>query len=340
MHYQESKSILEKIKKAKKILLALHSSPDGDSASSNLALSFALQQLGKNDITIISSDAIPANLKFLPGSEVIQINDITKVDLSPFDLFISVDSQQLSVITNTFDEVVLPKNLTVLVIDHHRNNKSFGHVNLLDDTSPATAEMLYLLFEDIGISIDKNIANALLAGIIDDTGAFKFPSTTARTLQIASSLIAKGGDKDEAILHLIFSRKLPELKFWAKALELLEVDETHRFAWVSFPYETYGKINMPPGGSGDFATMFLQCIADTDFAFIVTEREKGVVSLSLRSRTGLDVSKIATEVGGGGHRDAAGARFKGDFDESMKKILEIARKHANKKEADSGPKPE
>src|SRR5260221_2106465 len=155
MNYKESKQILEKIKKAKKILLALHSSPDADSASSNLALYVALKQLGKEDITIISADPFPSYLRFLPNSEIIQNKDITKVDLNAFDLFISVDSQQPAVITNTFDEVVLPNELDIIVIDHHQNNKSFGQINLLDTTSPATAEILYLFFEDIKVEITK-----------------------------------------------------------------------------------------------------------------------------------------------------------------------------------------
>jgi phosphoesterase RecJ-like protein len=328
MNYKESKQILEKIKKAKKILLALHSSPDADSASSNLALYAALKQLRKEDITIISADPFPAYLKFLPNSEVIQNKDITKVDLSIFDLFISVDSQQPAVITNTFDEVLLPKELEIVVIDHHRNNKSFGQVNLLDTTSPATAEILFLFFEDIKLDITKELADLLLAGIIDDTGSFKFPSTTARTFKIASDLIARGADKDKILLPLLFSHDINEMKFWGSALQLLEIDPTHKFAWVAFSNEMVKQFKVPPGG-GDFATMFLQTIDKTDFGLIVTEKEKGVISISLRSRTGLDVSKIASELGGGGHRDAAGARFKGDFDESLKKILTIARKYAN-----------
>lgn len=329
MNYQESTEILNKIKSAKNILLSLHASPDGDSISSNLALYYILKKLEKN-VAVISPENIPANLKFVEGADSIRIESIIHTDLSIYDLFISVDAQQLLVLANKVQEVTLPKSLDVVVIDHHKNNKKFGSINLVDPIAPATAEIIFLLSEDIGFEIDSVLANILIVGIIDDTGAFRFPSTTSRTFIITSQLIDKGADKDRAIFHLLFSKTLPELKFWSHGLELLQVDEEHHFAWVAFPYEFYKEHNLTPGGSGDFATTFLQSIVDTDFAFIITEREKGTISVSFRSRTGIDVSTMAFELGGGGHQYSSGARFLSDFTTGVEKITTVAKNYAKK----------
>ena len=219
MNYSESKLILDKIKKAKRILLNCHVSPDVDSVGSALAMYEVLGKL-KKKAEIVCPDRIPHELKFLKNSLEIKPVDFATFDFSQFDLFITLD-------TSGWDRVVghkggsLPK-IPLVVIDHHDTTQNFGNLNLIDGSLSSTSELLYLIFQDWGIKIDKWVATDLLAGILGDTGVFQFPGTSVNTLKIAALLIGIGADKDEIILHLTRSLDFNLIRFTAYALESMQ----------------------------------------------------------------------------------------------------------------------
>lgn len=331
MHYKESKYILEKIKKAKKIAMACHASPDPDSVGSNIALALALKQLGKKDVTIFSADKPGDKLDYLYKYKELTLEHTSEVDLSKFDLFISLDSQQPKVLDNKLIDVIFPDSLEVVVIDHHANNKKFGSINLLDEKAAAVSEMLFLIFDDWNVTIDKKIATCLMAGIVGDTGAFRFPNTSARVFEITSKLMKLGADKDKVVFNLYFSVNPDLMNFWGEALRNMQIDQKYKFAWVAIPYEKYKELGSQAEATGSTASNFFQAIEGTDFGAVIVEREKGVIGVSLRSRTGYDVSKIGAELDGGGHRYAGGGKFKAEFNEGVDRVLQAIKKHAKKK---------
>jgi bifunctional oligoribonuclease and PAP phosphatase NrnA len=330
MHYKESKEILEKIKKAKRIMMACHASPDPDSVGSNIALALALQQLGKKDITIYSADKPGDRLDYLYKYKKLTFEHPTEVDLTKFDLLISVDSQQPRVLDNKMIDLIFPDSLDVVVIDHHTNNTKFGKINLLDTNAAAVSEMLYLVFQDWGITIDKKIATALMTGIVGDTGAFRFPNASARIFDIAGKLIELGANKEDVVFNLYFSTDPLLMRFWGEALRNMQIDKDHHFAWVAMPYEMFESLGSPAEATGSTASNFFQGIDGTDLGAVIVEKPKGIMTVSLRSRTGVDVSKIGAELGGGGHRYAGGGKFKAEFNEGVKIILDAIKKHAKK----------
>jgi phosphoesterase RecJ-like protein len=247
------------------------------------------------------------------------------IDFSKFDLFIVLDSSSWYFASGMKKKDI--PNIPLIVIDHHKTNTKFGDLNLIDANVSSTAEILYLVFKDWGIEINKNMATNLLTGIIGDTGVFKFPGTTARTLAIAKELMTKGADKDKIVFHLYFSLGLNQFKFWGEVLRRMQLDKEHKFVWSAIPYETFIKY----GGREDLkesaASMFFQSVKGSDFGVVMLEEEKGKLNVSLRSRTGLDVSLIAAKLGGGGHRYAAGGGVEGlSFDKMVEKVLKIVRK--------------
>lgn len=323
MNYELSQKILEEIKKARKILVNCHRSPDADSAGSALALYGILTKMGK-EVKVISPDKLPKSLTFLPFSQKVEKIDFAKFNFSGCDLFIILDSGNLPMVTKKRDISTL--DIKKVAIDHHRTNTHFGDINLVDDKISSTAEILYLMFEDWGVSVGKAVAQNLLAGIIADTGVFQY-AIGSRTLSIAQSLMGLGADKDKIVLNVFRSYSFNKVKFWGEILRRMEKDEEHNFVWAAIPHEVFRKFENPVSAKESAASLFAPVVADTDFGMIMVEEERGVLSVSFRGRTDFDVSKIAERLEGGGHLSAAGAKvYEKDFDKAVIKVLEVARK--------------
>jgi len=329
MNYEESLKILEGIKKAKRILINCHRNPDPDSVGAALAMAQFVKFFGK-EVRIICPTKVNNQFRFIENfDQVEQFVDFNSISYKDYDLFIILDSSSWD-FASKIKEENLPK-IKMINIDHHATNKMFGSINLVDKSLIATTELLYLFFEDCGFEIDKKAASQLLTGIIGDSGVYRFPGTTAKTLEIAAKLISKGVDQNEIIKNLYFSVDFEEFKFWGKVMEETQYDKKFNFVWVAISNETYKKFGAVKNYKEDTATTFFQSIAGSDFGIVMIEEERGYLNVSLRSRTGLDVSQIAVELGGGGHRYAAGGGLKGlSFDEAVKKVLEVARKYAKK----------
>ena len=183
--------------------------------------------------------------------------------------------------------------------------------------------------EDWGAEINKDIATSLLTGIIGDTGVFRYPGTGASTLKVAGKLMEKGANKDEIVFNVYQSTDFELIKFWGELLRNAKIDKDCKFVWSAIPYEIYKKLDNLRVGRESSASLFAQIVDGTDFGFIAVEQEPQHLYISFRSRTGLDTSKIAVELGGGGHIYASGADIKGlSFKEAINKLLEVARKYA------------
>jgi len=331
MNYKDSKEILELIKKSKRILLTLHSSPDPDSAGASLALYDVLKKLGKEDTEVVCFDKVPSYMILTKKSPIKEVFDISKFDFSKFDLYIALDTQQLALLTSTREKVKLPSKLKVIVIDHHITNPKYGNINLVDGEKSSTSEIIYDLFQDWEVSISKNIASNILLGIIGDTGGFRYPGTTVRTFEIVTQLIKRGAQKDEIIFKQYSNNEFGTLKYWGLVLRKMKIDKKHKFVYFAIPYEEFQKYANYGAGASHGIDVFTNSVVGTDFGIAITGKKKGWLSVNLRSRTGFDVSKIAVAlgIGGGGHRYAAGAKMKSPFKEGVEKVLRVAREMSN-----------
>src|SRR4030042_6555005 len=177
MNYQESKQILEEIKSAKNIVINCHRGPDPDSIGSALAMYRVLKNMGKNVEVICPSSELYESLNYLPDYKEIQKNiDFSTFDFSKFDLFITLDSSSFDMVSG-HKNTQIPK-IKIINIDHHLTGTKYGYINLIDDILTSTGELLYRIIKDWEIEIDIPIANYLMAAIVGDTGAFRFPKTT------------------------------------------------------------------------------------------------------------------------------------------------------------------
>ncbi len=306
--YPEAESILDTIKNSKKIILSLHVSPDPDSTGSNLALYHLLKGMGK-DVEILSFDKHPERLTFLPGFSEIKNEGLARKDLSNIDLYIALDSGALSQISRI--PVDFPETLTIIDIDHHYTNPKYGKINLIDGKIGSCGELLFNLFKQWGVEITQDIANCLFTAIAGDTGMFRYANAvTAQTFSIGADLLQKGASMEQITFNLFQRVPFPAMKFWGFALSRMELVKTKKysFVWCALSYEDLQKFPDVDSTSGA-SDMFFSVAEGTDFGILLTERDKGMVRGSARSRTGIDVGELTGILGGGGHKAAAGFRF-------------------------------
>ncbi|MGB9637363.1 MAG: DHH family phosphoesterase [Microgenomates group bacterium] len=320
-----AEKILDEIKKARRILLAVHVSPDLDGLSSVLAMKKVLGQLGKKT-KIISFSQIPSRLKFVSGAETIEVEDFAKINFSEFDLFIALDCAQEKMITRSLFPENFPAGFRIVNIDHHASNTRFGDINLVVSAA-STTEVLYQLFKIWRIKIDRQLAKLLFYGLIADSGCFQYFSTTKDTFRIGLDLLEKGASLNEVVLQTFRSYNFKTLKYWGKVLENMQIDKSGKFVWSKVSRSEREDLGVEASEVEGAANLFAPVILGTEFGIILTEETKDFVRGSLRSRNDFDVSKLAEEFGGGGHKAAAGFSLNMSLEEAEKKVLEVARKY-------------
>jgi len=326
MNYKESVPILKEIKKAKRILVNCHRGPDSDSVGSALALYRVLKSLGK-EVSIICPSDLPADLIFLKDANLVRRVNFSSFDFSPYDLFLIIDSSTYAMVTGLKDSD--KPTINTIVMDHHFSNDKFGKINLVDAKMTSTGELLFRVFSDWKVEIDKDTAECLLTGIIGDTGSFQYQNVGQETLKTAAILMEKGADKDKIIYNIYRNIDFKEVKMWGKFIESMMIEDN--FVWAAISLSTYKDFGEYPYAKEDVANLFFPIVKGTDFGIVMVETSDEVLSVSFRSRSGFDVAEIAKEVGGGGHKAAAGARIEGmPFQEAVNKVLVAARKYANK----------
>lgn len=318
MFYKDSLKILNEIKKAKSILLNAHRNPDLDSIGASTAMKKVLENMGKK-VEIVCPTAVPIDFLFLKGADKIKKVDFLSFNFRSYDLFIVLDSGSYDIVTGS-KQIKLRKNPEI-VIDHHQTNK-FTDVNyrLYDHKASATCEIIYKLLIDWGINIDQDLATGLFSGIAGDTVFFRYTENTKETYKIIGDLVERGADKDLLVEKIFNNYEFASIQLVGEFLKNMKKEKN--FVWSAVDYETFSKYNRPKGIRELAADLFFQSVKGAKFGLAMLEEEKGKVSLSFRSIKDTDVSKIAKTLGGGGHKNAAGATVMGEFKNTVKTVLD------------------
>jgi len=326
MNYSESTRILQTIKQAEKILVNCHSRPDADSVGSALAMSKFLEKQNK-EVLVVCPDDLPPSLQFLINKYELNFKKINyaNFDFADWDLFVCLDSADWKRVTA--NPKVQKPNVDIVVIDHHKTNTKYGKINLIDSDIAATGQLLYKLFSDFKfVDYNKNIATGMLTAIFGDTGALRFPESNEETLKVVLHLI-KLADKNEIIFNLYQNYEIQSVGLWGEIMKAMQINTECKYVWSAIGEHTFKKYGSPPGSKSEIADIFFQSIKSTDFGMVIIEESKGYVSVSLRSRTGFDVSNIAELFDGGGHRWAAAGRVRDkSFSEAVQYIHEVVQK--------------
>jgi phosphoesterase RecJ-like protein len=297
--------VLLEIRQASRLLLTTHENPDGDALGSLLATHLILQQLGKDSVMFMSADEfpLPPEYRFLPlagvvseppadlDQRVLVFLDCGNIDRMPAD-FLKGDDRH------------------ILNIDHHHDNTRFGTVNLVDPTASCTAEIVWSLAGELGAEITPPIAEALYVALVTDTGRFMYENTSPTAHRMAADLIDAGVEVHEVYRRLYENLPFGRLQLLSRALARVERYDEGALTVTHLDRDDYretGTLETDSEGIVDH----LRAAEGTAVAGLVRELlsddRRGRRKVSLRATDGrVDVSRIARELGGGGHPQAAG----------------------------------
>lgn len=322
-YYQQSTKILKKIQHADNILINVHKNPDCDTVGSVIAIYDIIYKVGKK-ASIISPSKIDESFNFLKQAKKIKTINFSNFDFSKFDLFLILDSSSYDRVTGS-KEILLPKNLETIVIDHHKTNNFRFPLQIVDADADATAEIIYKIIKDLRFKINKEIATALFSGIAGDTVFFKYAKNPAAIFSVAADLLKKGADYKKFISIFYDNNEFAFTKLMGLFLSKMKLEKKRgiNFVWSAIPYPIYARFHKPPGIREAAADMFFRSIKGTDLGIAMLETKKGELSVSFRSKDKVDASLLAKKLGGGGHKNAAGCTVNGEFNKAVKKVLSI-----------------
>lgn len=303
--------------RSKRVLVTTHIAPDGDALGSLTAVGLALERLGKKP-TLVCDDGLGEPFTYLPFADKV----VKRVRGSThFDAVFAVDCGDLER-TGRSLKPLKKKMPPIINIDHHVSNTHFGTVNIVISEAPATAEILTNLLPQIGVELDCSLATCLLTGLVTDTQAFRIPSVTAETLRAASLLTDAGANLAEITMRTLVIKDLSTVQQWRIGLNNMHLEDG--LAWTTISQADLQLVRNP-GAPHDGLNNILADIEEAKAGIVFTEREDGRVKVGFRSRPPVDVAQFATKLGGGGHRQAAGALINGPLDDAVKRVIELVK---------------
>ena len=295
--------IAEALRCSSRVLVASHISPDPDAVGSSLGLAWGLRALGKT-VDLFLADGIPERLRPLREGEPV----LRAVPNTRYDAIVSVDTATQKRLGRDA-ECLLCCGERVLNIDHHLSNSGWGDVAYIDPHASSTSEIVIELLGLLGIPLSAAQANILLAGIMDDTGCFRFSNTTPEALERAAGLLRAGASPLNVGVSLYFSVPEQVVRLRARVLSSLQLFAEGRLCLVAVSRALLEEV----GASDEDCENLVdeaRALSGVVIAVLARElggRESGRWKISLRSKDQqYDLNTFASQFGGGGHRAAAG----------------------------------
>lgn len=298
---------------ANSVTVLCHIQPDADTIGSGLALGLALRRRGV-DVQVSFADPadLPASMRALPGTELL----VPAAEVArSVDLVVTVDCGSIGRLGALADR--LDGTEHVLVIDHHRSNTRFGTVNVIDTDAESTTAVLARLFDLWGTEIDRDIAHCLFAGLVTDTGSFRWVRPGTHTL--AERLLATGIDGGEIARALLDNHPFGWLPMLSTVLGSAQlVPDAH--GGDGLVYAVVRRSDVEGLGSEEIESIIdiVRTASEAEVAAVFKETASSTPhewAVSLRSKSAVDVSELATGLGGGGHRFAAGYTASGPVED-------------------------
>ena len=302
--------LFDAVAKSQRILVVGDGKPDGDSLGSSSAFYLWLKREGK-DTAIFCISPVPKNFQFLDGIND-QTNDPTLFDQS-WDMVITFDTGSLKH-CGILDFLPRIQGKPIIVdVDHHATNELFGSINLVDTKASSTCEMVYRFFEANHVVLDDRMATSLLTGLCTDTGHFSNSATNPKAMEAASTCFASGARHMDILKNLVRNKSVSSLKLWGIALERLRHVPEYDMAITWFKYEDLDGIPGSDEAVEGVSNFLSSACSGADVMMVLREKSDGLVKGSIRSLK-RDISRLAQQFGGGGHKRASGFAVKGKIE--------------------------
>ncbi len=301
--------VLKTIGEHRTFVLTSHARPDGDAVGSVLACCEILKKMGKG-AEVVLADGIPYIYRPLPFTE--------RVVQSP-----AVGGQFDAAIILECDSIARTRlqgleQRFLISIDHHLSGKPFAHINWIDPTACATAEMIFRLAREAGVKISPEIATCLYTAVLTDTGSFCFAGTNERTFALAQEMVRSGADPAQCAQHVYFSNPTSKMRLLGAALSSLHREG--QLAWMNITRKDFdhcGAFDEDAEGLVNYALS----IGGVEVALLFRELPDKRLRVSLRSKGRINVATLAERFGGGGHECASGCAIDGPISVATERIL-------------------
>jgi phosphoesterase RecJ-like protein len=305
--------VLHQIEQRDRFVLTSHARPDGDAVGSALACCQILRGMGKQ-ADVLLHDGVPRIYRSLPFADQVLQADRVGGDYDAA-IILECDSIHRTRLEGLEDRFLIS-------IDHHVSGRPFAHVNWIDPHAVATGEMVFRLAREAGISFSPEMATCLYTALMTDTGSFMFQGTNHQTFALARELVLAGADPSHCAQNIYFAHSAAKLRLLGEALRNLSIDQGIGWTWVTQEQmRRHGAIEEDCEG----LVNYVLSIGEVEAAALLRELPDGRFRVSLRSKGGLNVARVAEGFGGGGHECASGCSLNGPLSQAVRYILESMR---------------
>lgn len=287
-------------------LILSHASPDGDTVGSAYALCHALHKMGKK-AGVECADEIPARYDYM--TKPVEIQQFEHKTVVAVDV---ADKKLLGKLNDIYGDEIQ------LAIDHHGSNKGYAPISYVNSGAAANCENIFAVISELGVEMDKVIADNLYTGIVTDTGCFKYQNTTSATHKIAAQLIELGADYYQINRIMFDTKSLARLQVECQAIDNVEMYFNNRCALMTITTEMQA-MTTPDELEG--ITPIPRQIEGVVVGVTMREKSEGRYKCSVRTHEPIDASAICALLGGGGHNRAAGCEIVGSLNDAKKKML-------------------
>ncbi len=309
--------ILPVLEQASRVLIMTHLRPDGDALGSSFGMCAYLRSLGKEAQVLLPEEPPERYLTFCPE----RLRSMTLEELDCYDLLLLLDCANPERLGSAGIPVEELRRRHFLSVDHHPNNCVRASFEFLDPQACSTCEIAARIAQAGPHPVSAECATFWLAGMMTDTGCFRFSNTDGDALRIAAKLLDLGADLEGVVNTLFFNKSLRQLNFEAELIhERLQFACNGRFAYAYIPEEMLEKYHFRLREDEGLIDI-LRGVDTVKIAMLVHRQPEGF-KISLRSKDHVyPVRPLAARYHGGGHDMAAGATISADSWEAVEALM-------------------
>ncbi|MGA2966596.1 MAG: bifunctional oligoribonuclease/PAP phosphatase NrnA [Terriglobales bacterium] len=311
--------VLQEIRARRRFVVTSHARPDGDGIGSALACGEILRVMGK-EAEVVMHDGVPRIYQNLPFADRVVHAGAVSENMLADDavILLECDSTGRALLEGL-------ERCFLINIDHHVSGRNFAHVNWIDSTVMATAELIYHLARRACVPVDRDIATCLYTALMTDTGSFMFEGTNEHTFTVARELVLAGADPALCARPIYFGHSTAKMRLLGAALSNLNREGALAWMWITQEQmQRFGAREEDCEGLVNYALS----MGDAQVAILFRELAGGRYRVSMRSKGEVNVAAVAEDLGGGGHKCASGCAVDGPLDAAVPRILERLRAEA------------